>query len=61
MNAQLLLSAASVYLNTVAEINRVLLKAQMEKRDVTDDEVKALVAANDAASADLVSRLRQTV
>jgi hypothetical protein len=58
MNALLVLTIANAALDTAKNANALLSKAASENRDVSKAEVDALVAANDALSADLIKRLR---
>jgi hypothetical protein len=60
-NLLLVLSVANAAMDTAKNANALLSKATSEGRDVTDAEVDALVASNDALSADLIKRLRATV
>ena len=57
-NALLVVTTINATLKTVQELNNLLLKAQMEGRDISDEEVEALMSANDLVSAELIKKLR---
>ena len=57
-NALLVVTTINATLKTVQELNNLLLKAQMEGRDISDEEVEALMSSNDLVSAELIKKLR---
>ncbi|MBI3896812.1 MAG: hypothetical protein HY308_00780 [Gammaproteobacteria bacterium] len=59
-NIQLILAVLQVSLRTSNELTVMLERAQMEKRDITDQEIDDLKNGNDILSEDLIRRLRST-
>lgn len=57
-NTLLVLSVINASLETAKNANALLSKAASEGRDVSDNEVASLVAANDYHSKELIDRLR---
>ncbi|MBI3897426.1 MAG: DMT family transporter [Gammaproteobacteria bacterium] len=59
-NMQVIFAALQISLRARNELTAMLQRAQMEKRDITDQEVEDLRIGNDILSEDLISRLRST-
>lgn len=57
-NTVILIDTALTALTTVSRIQQLLMQAQMEGRDVTDEEVKALADENSVTAKSLIERLR---
>lgn len=58
MNTLAAISLLNAALRAAQELSVLLEKAQMENRDITDDEVKAFALNNDLVSAALIDKLR---
>lgn len=59
MNTVVVLTAVNAALKTIQELNALMTKAQMENRDITDDELKSIAVGNDLVSQSIIERLRR--